>query len=392
MTPYQWAVVLSGCAAVLGLGREVLIVGRLGLGSTNDGLQFALSITYTVALLGEPLRNASLNLLGRRTEGRLIRFLVLITALAALVTTALYAWRRPEVPAWWIVAAGLAGALNLGVAWSAPRSVHAGPFLPAHAITVMPNVLMVAALLIRSSSDEAFAGRVVALFLIAPLLQLVLFRLLLPKGARNETGPAATVRDAMTTMGWHGVAAIGGMGTQYVIRTALSTGIPGTLSAFVLVLRGIDTIRAVFVETFVSSRLRKWAEGRTSAAAHARRLLPPVLAALILVAGLALVLFWKGLPGTLLDPAAVVLVFGLYPLLLYRVVWQSMNTNARPVRATIRAAGVEVGVLGLTAIGTLIPVIPAAVLSWVAYVVRPIAGLTVTTMTDPASTSSFSPR
>ena len=381
MTPYQWAVLLSGGSALLGLLREVLIVGRLGLGTTNDQLQFALSITYTVALLGEPLRSASLNLLGRRTDGRLATMLVVVAALAAVVTTILYAGRHEGITPWWIVAAGLAGALNLGVAWVAPRSVHAGPFLPAHAITVMPNVLMVGVLLFPASSDLAFAGRVVAVFLIAPALQLLFFRLLFPRDVRGPALPTATIGDARRTIGWHGIAATAGMGTQYVIRTALATGAPGTLSAFVLVLRAIETIRAVFVDTFVSSRLRKWAEGRTpAAAAYSRRLLPTPVAILLLAAGLVLALRFRGMPGTLLDPAAVVLVVGLYPMLLYRVVWQSMNTNAQPVLATRRTAAVEAGVLVLTLLAALIPAVPAAVLSWVAYVVRPVAGLAVTTM------------
>jgi hypothetical protein len=381
VTAYQWAVLLSGASAFLGLLREVLIVGRLGLGTTNDQLQFALSITYTVALLGEPLRSASLNLLGRRTDRRLSAFLVLVAAVAAVVTTVLYAGRHSEVTPWWIVAAGLAGALNLGVAWVAPRSVHAGPFLPAHAITVMPNLLMVGVLVFPAPNDLAFAGRVVAVFLIAPILQLVLFRVLRPQDPGTPGGPEATIQDARRTIGWHGVAAIAGMGTQYVIRTALATGAPGTLSAFVLVLRGIETIRAVFVDTFVSSRLRKWAEGRTpAAAAYSRRLLPAPVAVLLLAGGLVLALKWQGMPGTLLDPAAVVLVVGLYPMLLYRVVWQSMNTNAQPVHATRRTAAVEAGVLALTLLVALIPGMPAAVLSWVAYVVRPVAGLAVTTM------------
>ena len=63
---YQAAVVLSGVSAVLGLGREALVLHRLGLSAANDALQLALSITYTIALLGEPLRLAALNLLQRR--------------------------------------------------------------------------------------------------------------------------------------------------------------------------------------------------------------------------------------------------------------------------------------------------------------------------------------
>jgi hypothetical protein len=382
VTPYRWAILLSGLSAVLGLGREVVIVARLGLGSTNDLLQFILSITYTVALLGEPLRSASLNLLGRRTGTSLIGFLALIIGAAAIIVTLLYARHGPDVPWTWVVAGGVAGAANLVVAWVLPRSLRAGPFLPVHAVSVMPNILIVAGVLIPASSDTAFAGRVVMLFLAAPLVQLVLFRFLFKPGSRDAEEPEATARDARVTMGWHGASACGAMGTQYAIRAALATAVPGTLSAFVLALRAIETVRAVFIDTYVASRLRKWTEDLApSPRETARRMLPRPLGLLMVAAGLAIAVWWPGTRGTLLDPSAIVLLAGLYPMLVYRVFWQALNTNARPVHATARVAAVELAVFLLVSAGALIPALPMALLPWLAYVVRPVGGLAVSLST-----------
>jgi hypothetical protein len=382
MTPYRWAILLSGLSAVLGLGREVIVVARLGLGSTNDLLQFVLSITYTVALLGEPLRSASLNLLGRRTGPGLAAFLAFTIGASALIVTALYAWTGPVVPAAWVLAGGVAGAANLVVAWAMPRCLRAGPFLPVHAVSVLPNALIVGGLLIPAPDDTVFAGRVVMLFLAVPVVQLLLFRLLFTSRGQAGGEPVATARDARATMGWHGLSAGAAMGTQYAIRTALATAVPGTLSAFVLALRAIETVRAVFIDTFVASRLRKWTETNVSSVRDtARRMLPPGLATLVLAAGLAIALGWPGAHGTLLDPSAVVLLTGLYPLLVYRLLWQALNTNASPVRATALVAGVELGVFLLVSAGAAISGVPVALLPWMAYVVRPVAGIGVSVST-----------
>ncbi len=378
MTPYRWAILLSGLSAVLGLGREIVVVGRLGLGATNDLLQFALSITYTVALLGEPLRSASLNLLGRRTSPGLAMLLAGIISAAALGTTLLYARGGQGPPASWTIAAGVAGAANLVVAWVVPRSLHAGPFLAAHTVSVMPNILILGGLLLPAANESAFAGRVVVLFLVAPVVQLVLFGLLRRHGQTTAAVPPASARDALATMGWHGVSAGAAMGTQYAIRSVLAGAVPGTLSAFVLALRAIETIRAVFVDTYVASRLRKWTESRVATPLPtARRMLSPGLAAFLVATGLVLALRWPGQPGTLLDPSAVVLVVGLYPLLVYRVAWQALNTNASPVRATARVAGVELAVFGLAGVAAALPGLPVALMPWLAYVVRPVAGFAV---------------
>jgi VIT1/CCC1 family predicted Fe2+/Mn2+ transporter len=68
-------------------------------------------------------------------------------------------------------------------------------------------------------------------------------------------------------------------------------------------------------------------------------------------------------------------------MLVYRVFWQALNTNARPVHATARVAAVELAVFLLVSAGALIPALPMALLPWLAYVVRPVGGLAVSLST-----------
>ena len=375
-TAYQAAVVLSGVAAVLGLGRELLVLRRLGLGEGNDALQLALSIVYTVALFGEPLRLGSLNLLGRRIGGALSATLGLLVAAVAVVTTLSYAGSGPGLPREWVIVAGAAGAANLILAWALPRSLRAGPFLPVHAVSVLPNVLIVAGLLLPAESDAVFAGRVVYLFLAAPVLQLGLLALL--RGTREpEAGDVAGVADGLRPIGWHAVGAAGSMATQFFIRSAVIAGGPaGALTAFTVALRATETLRAVFVDTYIASKIRRWSEGkRETSALVDGRWLHGGLIALVVAAGLGVALFWPWAPGTYADPSAVVLVLGLYLVLALRVRYQERNVSAQPLQVVRRIAGLEAGTAAAVGLAAALPVLPLAVLPWLAYVLKPAIGL-----------------
>jgi hypothetical protein len=371
-------VVLSGTSAVLGLGRELLVLHRLGLSTANDGLQFALSITYTVALLGEPLRLAALNLLNRRIGARISALIGAAIVVAALLLTGLYAAGRSAVPAGWLVAAGMAGAANLALAWVLPRSQRAGPFLPVHAVTVMPNIFIPAALLLPAASDDSFATRVIGLFLLAPIVQLGALTILSRMGDRPPLAPPPTIREGLRPVAWHAVAAGSGQAAQLFLRTALLAGPAGTLSAFALVLRATDTIRAVFVDTYIASRIRRWSAGErdANAAVDGRWLRLPLLAALVM-AGLLVAVFWKGRAGTLLTPGTVVLLLGTYLVLALRVRYQSLNMSAQPLHFVRRMAGLELGAAALTGALAHIPGLPVAILPWTVYLAKPAAGLRI---------------
>ena len=375
-TAYQAAVVLSGIAAVLGFGQYVLMFRRLGLGAENDSLQFAISIVYTVALFGEPLRLSSLNLLGRRIGGGLSATLGLVVAVVAVVTTVLYAGTDPGISSEWIVVAGAGGAANLILQWVLPRSLKAGPFLPVHAVSVMPSALIFVGLLLPVSSDAAFAERAVYLFLAAPILQLALLaaiRATRPRITDAEAGAA----EALLPIGWHAAGAAGSMATQFLIRSAVvAGGPPGALSAFVVALKAAEALRAVFVDTYIASKIRRWSEGRreTSAMVDGRWLSRSVIL-IVVGAALGVALAWPWAHGTYADPNAVVLLLGLYFVLALRVRYQERNVAAQPLGVVRRIAGLEVGTAAAVGVAAALPIIPLAVLPWLAYVLKPAIGL-----------------
>lgn len=373
---YQAAVVLSGASAVLGLGREALVLHRLGLSAANDALQLALSITYTIALLGEPLRLAALNLLQRRLGAAIWIAIGGGIVIAAVVMTLLYGMSSSVLPGRWLLVAGAAGAANLFLAWVLPRRQRSGPFLPVHFVTVMPNIFIVAGLLIPAASDQAFAGRVVGLFLLAPVLQLAALGFLARLGDHPDLAPAPSVAEGLRPMVWHAVGAAGGQGSQLFLRTALAAAPTGTLTAFTMTLRVTETIRAIFVDTYIASRVRRWAAGeRNTSPAIDGRWLTPAARAGVTLGALLIAVLWSG-SGRWFSPSSAMLLVGAYLVLALRVRYQSLNTSAQPIFLVKRMAGLEL--IAAAAVGVLSAVAavpPLAVLPWVVYVAKPAAGL-----------------
>jgi hypothetical protein len=374
---YQAAVVLSGVSAALGLGRELLVYQRLGLTTANDDLQFALSITYTIALLGEPLRLAALNLLQRHVGRQIWTLIASGILLAALVTTILYRIDGGDLPRGWLVVAGTAGAANLFLSWVLPRRQREGPFLPVHAVTVMPNVLMVAVLLLPAPSAEAFATRVVVLFLAAPLTQLLALAALRRFGDHPPLDPVPSVAEGLGPIAWHSVGAAGGQVAQVFLRTALRAGPPGTLTAFSMTLRVTDTLRAIFVDTYIASRVRRWAAGeRSNSPVIDGRWLGGGALAAVSAGALIVALAWSG-SSRWFTPEAAMLVIGMYLVLALRVRYQSLNTSAQPLLLVRRMAGVELATALVVGILSIVPGAPLALLPWAMYVAKPALGLKV---------------
>jgi hypothetical protein len=145
------------------------------------------------------------------------------------------------------------------------------------------------------------------------------------------------------------------------------------------VLRVTDTLRAIFVDTYIASRVRRWAAGeRSTSPLVDGRWLTTAALTVICIAGLLVALTWKGMHGTLgklLAPGPLMVVLGAYLVLALRVRYQSLNTSAQPVPLVKRMAGIEIGSAATVGILSLLAGVPVAALLWVVYVARPAAGL-----------------
>jgi len=370
---YSLAVPLSLASVVFGLAREGLILAKLGLSARNDLLQYYLSVTFTVALFGDALRLGTANLLQRARPAGLVAPIGGAALVMATAVTGWFLWQARGPAPSLILIAGIAGAINLLVVALLVRRQREGRFLASHVIAVMPSTLiLIGTLLVWGLSDEGFIAGVVGLFLIAPAVQVVALLLMRPGAAPVETGANETAWQR--SLAPHAVAAAGQQGGQAAVRTALAAGLPGTLAMFALLARVIDSVRAIFLDTFIGSRLAGWAAGKS----HIPAVLDPGGAGVLRfgavsvtsLAGLALV--WNRPVGVLLA-SGLLLILGAGAMLLFsvRIAMFAWNARETPVQLNWRLAMVDATTaLAALAGWKLLPgVVP--VLIWLVFVVRP---------------------
>lgn len=372
---WRLAVPISIASAVLGLGRELLVLHRIGLSESNDQLQYYLSITYTISLLGDAIRLAVLNVLQTGALAGAVASTVVVGLAAGVPITLWYARGAPALDATLMLVAGVAGLLNLVTLALLMHRQRAGRFLPAHVITALPNVLIFAGVLIASGLDTpAFVRTVVVLFLAAPVLQVsLLLALRAEAGSTASGGMGADLRRGLAQMGLHGVGAAGTQAGQILIRTALAGQAAGMLTAFVLLTRAVDTLRAILLETLIGARLADWAAGR----GRVPRLLDPVHLAPGVLWGLVALSGAAAVAGSGADGVgafapwlALILLPGAWLAFLQRAGYFFLNATGVPQRLILRLGLVDAGVAALLALATGLAGFAPLLLVWLFFVVR----------------------
>lgn len=363
-------------SAVLGLGRELLILQRIGLSEANDLLQYYLSVTYTISILGDAMRLAVLNQLQVGTLGRALQSTLVAAVLVGLPITYWYARGGPTLDPALLAVAGTAGVLNLLTVALLVHRQRSGRFLPAHVITVLPNILIFTGVALAMRGETpAFVAAVVALFLAAPVLQILLLLVLRPGDATPapEGAPSGGLVGGLRQIGLHGVGAVGAQAGHVLIRTALAGSATGMLTVFVLLSRAVDTIRAILLDTLIGARLADWAAGRGSVP----RLLDPMhlgmplLGATVLMTGAAALMGSGATTAVAVAPwLVVVLLPGAWLTFLQRAGYFHLNAVASPRALIIRLGVLDAGVAALLAAATAVAGLSAMLLVWLFFVVR----------------------
>jgi len=351
---YGAAVMLSITSSVLGLGRELLLLSWFGLSAQNDRLQLHLSIIYTVSLLGESVRLASLNVLARHGLGSMVTVSAAAATTTSVAVTVAFAWHmeRPELSL--LLVAAIGGAANLvAVTLLVHRQRHAR-FLPTHAVTVAPNILIfVGLVIVRLTGGDVVTG-VLWLFASAPFLQIIALACIRPiagQAPANAGGSArAALSDGFGALALHSTSAVGTQVGQVLIRGGLSMAAPGALSLYAILARVFDTARAVFVDSFIGSRIAGWAAGRSAIPRLLNPAAPP--APLFIGVAIAAVLGVQMVGGGRIELAlayVLLLAAGFYMSSIARVGYYFRNAVGMP-RRLVAAFGAADGVLALLAL------------------------------------------
>ncbi len=387
---YAWAVLFSVLSAGLGLGREAFFVGLLGLSANNDQLQLYLSVIYTVSLLGDPIRLASMNLLQRGGLRTLLPSVIVVAVVSAAVVTAWFALLSPKSSLAVLVGSGIAGGANLLVVTLLVHRQRYGHFLLAHVVSVGANIVIFAGILVWwVFIRHDFTPYVMGVVCSVPVFQLVALWLIptqRPSAAPDEH--PARMRDGLRQIGLHAVGSVGGQAAQVLIRGGLGVLLPGALSVFALLARLTDTIRVVFLEPYLGSRMALWAggQGRVPRLLAGHQFSFDTLGAIVVASAMLIPLPTPSLPSVAVR--LVVLMFlGLYLTSCVRSVYSFVNSHRTP-GALIRRLGVAE--LGLTGVGIglfMIGALPMMLLVWLFYIVRGAVQLLLLKLAESASVS-----
>ena len=290
---YSILVLVAGSSAVLGLARELLIGKAFGLSLTNDRLQVLLSVTFTISLLGEAIRTFALSLLSNRAFGVVgMWVLALGICTSVIVATAFASLLSVDVilP---LTIACLTGVLNLLAVVSITAMQRQGHTVRAQLTAALPNYWLALAVPVALLNKGDATLGVLLSFAAAPLLQLIVASQVLLKAADPIVSKAslqvlpdgaARVNVARVIV-WSFVGVFGLQFSQFLLRDALLSQGPGLMSVVGPALRLYDSIRAVFVDTIVATKLPGWIAGSSIGKAgniRARQVMPYVLVSFII--------------------------------------------------------------------------------------------------------------
>lgn len=361
---------VSGFAALCGLARHALILHLLGLSSINDRLQVYLAVIYGVSMLNEAVRLGTINLLQREGLPKAMVAVLPLGLLFAVVTTGIFAWQLRPDSALLLVAAGVSGWLNMMMIQMVTHRQRAGAFWPAHLVSLMPNLILLPGIAVVASLNLTDPVPALAwLHFVLPVVQIgILSFVRVPDtpAPSEDSGPGARLFLA------HGSAAIGSMLFQSSLRSASLLLGPGALSLVNIGVQIYDSLRFIFVDTYIGRKLSDWKESTdlTPLLSLIQRLMLPQAVATVL--GLAIGLFWAGQVGALVVLVCALGSFGL------RLVYFMANA-ARIDEGLIWRYGAQDIAAGLLALALVNGgmaagwAIPIGLLVWVWYLAKPLA-------------------
>lgn len=363
----------SAAGVALGLIREVLIIGQLGLSAANDQLQIYLTTIYVISLLNEAVRLGSINLLQKRSLGQTSVSILPLGLLYALVASGfVYFLMRPASDLL-MMGAMVSGWLNMVMILLVTQRQRSGRFWAAHLINLLPNLVLlpgVIAVWMMKLKDPV--PILACLYFLLPVIQIALLLSVKP-GESGEAPDAETTADRGVFVA-HGVGALGGLLFQGVLRsTGLSTG-EGVLALLSISIRMYDSVRFILVDTIIGRQLASWKASNNLN--QAQRWIGKMILPQIIVASLALVatLLFGHQEGLRAWTALGVLVasvgaFGV------RMIYYMVNTQAVSLRLVWQYGLQDLGVAAILGLASLTGALWPAMLIWVWYIAKPIAQL-----------------
>jgi len=378
ISPYRISVALSSLSVLFGLGREFLIIAMLGFSASNDQLQIYLSIYYSIALSGDAVRLAALNLCEKASFAFILLCATLICAPFTIIVGLLVNY--------------LAGGLNLTLLWIAitgsflnliallvvTYKQRFGGFLPAQLINLSPNFVLIPGILIAYFFAESqLVAWVVGLCCLTSVLQLLLLPWVkIKQETRKSPDRQIKLREGIFVFARHGVAMLGEQLFQLLTRAAFFKLGAGYLSVLAMSVRVYAAARVVLVDSYIGSKLASWGNDLQKGELPIELLLKSVwLQRALLLITCGVVCYHRTALSYFSVQLAIIFIISFYLCSLVRVIYFKINHGGHDPNLVVRFGFYELLFAGLSYLVVTYTSLPLMVLMGLWYVAKPYAQL-----------------
>ena len=254
---FRTLILISMLGTALGIFREVFLIIILGVSRSNDNLQIYLSIIYNVSLLGEVARLSVLNLLEKHHFYHFFGYGIFFYTTLAIAIGSIHFLLSDNLDIIKLILVISIGALNVIVVMISVYIQTQGREVVAQKIGLLPNFILLPALLIVYTlfGDQFILATLIA-YIFVPLAQIFFLKRHIP--AKYEGGGESDIKHIFAAFILHSPLVFGTILAQIAVRNSLFILGVGYLTIYNFLQKILDSIRVIFVETYIASKLKIW--------------------------------------------------------------------------------------------------------------------------------------
>lgn len=318
----KYGVYLSTASVILGIGREFLIVGLLGLSSINDQLQTYLSVTYIISMLGEAIRLATFNLLRKINFGSIVAATFIVSISVSLILTFFFVITADEVVPIFLFLAFTNGLLNLFVALYVAFYQFNNRFLLAQIVSVFPNFILIPGIIFIYFCRLETIVSMLCLFAMVPVVQMIVLILYKPQSALLDQGNLLKNTGIILSQG---LQCFGNQIFQLTFRVALLGLGEGYLSLMTLLIKVVDSLKSILVDTYIGFNVFNWREEGITTGKITIGKQWSIAIVLILAISISITFVTSSNIFIFAVQATTIILLGFLTTTLYRVMYYKIN-------------------------------------------------------------------
>jgi hypothetical protein len=369
----KYGVYLSVTSVILGVAREFLLIALLGLSAVNDQLQTYASITYVISMLGEAIRLATFNLLGKINFHGIIKTAFAVSLFVSLILMLFFIYGAEQVEPFFMLLAFITGFLNLFVSLYIAFYQYNNRFLGAQLVSVLPNFILIPGIVCVYFSGFEIVRSMLYLFAIVPFSQLLILIVFRPKTENTILDQGNFLNNASIILS-QGIQCFGNQIFQITLRIALLRLGEGYLSLMTLLMKIFDSLRFILVDTYIGYSVSKWREhGIKSNNKPLTTLSTLWRVSLIVIFAISIVISLQNSNNLLFFAiqASVIMIIGFIGTSFYKITYYKLNLQKMTIRLIIILGLLDLLIAFSLYVVTAYVLIGMVFIIWCWYVLKP---------------------